>query len=120
MNVTLTPHDLHLLLHAEHMDPFAVLGLQSVGGVLVVRAFRPDAKALSVVDRTNPKTRFPAEKVSNEGVFEARLNGRTEAFDYLLEITSWAGETSQVADPYSFWPLLGNLDMHLFCEGTHY
>ena len=32
MNVTLTPHDLHLLLHAEHMDPFAVLGLQSVGG----------------------------------------------------------------------------------------
>jgi 1,4-alpha-glucan branching enzyme len=120
MNPTLSPHDLHLLLHAEHPDPFAVLGLQSVEGGLVVRAFRPDAKALSVVDRTDPKSRFAGQQISDAGIFEARLDGRKERFDYLLEITNWAGETIQVADPYSFGPLLGELDMHLFCEGNHY
>jgi 1,4-alpha-glucan branching enzyme len=120
MNPTLSAHELDLLLHAEHPDPFAVLGLQSVEGSLVVRAFRPDVKALSVVDRRDPKSRFAGEQISNAGIFEARLNGRKERFDYVLEVTNWAGETIQVADPYSFGPLLGELDMHLFCEGNHY
>ncbi|MBV8814074.1 MAG: 1,4-alpha-glucan branching enzyme, partial [Verrucomicrobia bacterium] len=120
MNPTLSAHDLDLLLHAEHPDPFAVLGLQSVEGNLVIRAFRPDVKALSVVDRMDPKSRFAGEQISNAGIFEARLNGRKERFDYVLEVTNWAGETVQVADPYSFGPLLGELDMHLFCEGNHY
>jgi 1,4-alpha-glucan branching enzyme len=120
MNATLSPHDLSLLLRAEHADPFGVLGLLSVNGTQVVRAFRPDAKTLAVVDRADPKTKFEAQRVGDEGVFEATLNGRTDRFDYLLEVTNWAGNTIQVADPYSFGPLLGELDMHLYCEGTHY
>jgi 1,4-alpha-glucan branching enzyme len=120
MNVTLPPHDLDLLLRAEHADPFGVLGLHSVNDVQVVRAFRPDAKVLAVVDRADPKARFEAQRIADAGVFEATATGRTDRFDYVLEVTNWAGQTTQVADPYSFGPLLGELDMHLFCEGTHY
>jgi 1,4-alpha-glucan branching enzyme len=120
MNATLSPHDLDLLLRADHADPFGVLGLHSINGNQVVRAFRPDAKTLTVVDRANPKSRYVAQKIADEGIFEATADGRTDRFDYLLEVTNWAGETTQLADPYSFGPLLGELDMHLYCEGTHY
>jgi len=120
MNATLSPHDLDLLLRADHSDPFGVLGLHSVNGTQVVRAFRPDAKTLAVVDRADPKTKFVAQRIADEGVFEAIINGRSDRFDYVLEVTNWAGDTIQVADPYSFGPLLGELDMHLYCEGTHY
>ena len=120
MNATLSPHDLDLLLRADHSDPFGILGLQSVNGTQVVRAFRPDAKTLAVVDRADPKTKLVAQRIAAEGVFEAIISGRSDRFDYVLEVTNWAGDTIQVADPYSFGPLLGELDMHLYCEGTHY
>ncbi len=120
MNATLSPQDLNLLLRAEHADPFGVLGLHSVNGTQVVRALRPDAKTLAVVDRADPKTKFEAQRIAEAGVFEAAINGRSDRFDYVLEVTNWAGNTIQVADPYSFGPLLGELDMHLYCEGTHY
>jgi 1,4-alpha-glucan branching enzyme len=113
MNATLSPHDLDLILRAEHADPFGVLGLHSINGNQVVRAFRPDAKTLTVIDRADPKTKFVAQRIADEGVFEAIANGQTDRFDYLLEVTNWAGQTTQVADPYSFGPLLGELDMHL-------
>ena len=82
--------------------------------------FRPDAKTLAVIDRANPTTKFVAQRIAEEGVFEAIANGQPDRFDYLLEVTNWAGETTQIADPYSFGPLLGELDMHLYCKGTHY
>ena len=37
---------------ADHGDPFAVLGVHEVDGHLVVRVFRPDARAVTVQDRT--------------------------------------------------------------------
>jgi len=120
MNATIAPHDIHRLLHAEHDDPFGVLGLHKVDDLWVIRAFRPDAKELEVVDRNQPKRRFSAAKVADEGLFEAQLKGVTEAFDYLLEITTWSGETIQFSDPYSYGPILGELDMHLYKEGNHY
>jgi 1,4-alpha-glucan branching enzyme len=120
MNATVAPHDLHRLLHAQHDDPFAVLGLHEVGDRLVLRAFRPEAKSITVVDRQNPKRRFDADRIADEGFFEATIGEGEPRFDYLLEMITWNGETVQIADPYSFGPILGELDMHLFKEGNHY
>ena len=120
MNTKLSPHDIHRLLHAEHDDPFGVLGLHQIDQSWVVRSLRPDAKELAIVDRHNPHRRFPAVRVAEEGLFEAPLDGVTESLDYLLEVTTWSGETFQVSDPYSYGPILGELDMHLYCAGNHY
>jgi len=57
MIATASPHDLQLLLNAEHPDPFGFLGQQEANGQLVVRAFRPDAKSLTIVDRNDQKRR---------------------------------------------------------------
>jgi 1,4-alpha-glucan branching enzyme len=120
MNVTIAPNDLHRLLHAEHDDPFSVLGPHNAGTQWVVRAFRPEAKALAVVDRHDRSRRFEAQRLAEDGFFEAALGEGVPRFDYLLEITHGNGEVCQTADPYSFEPLLGELDMHLFHEGNHY
>jgi len=120
MTPTTAPHDLHRLLHAEHDDPFAVLGLHEIGKQLVLRAFRPEAKALAVIDRNDTSRRFEANRVAEEGFFEAFIGEDVPRFDYLLEVITWNGDTVRFADPYSFWPILGELDMHLFKEGNHY
>jgi hypothetical protein len=44
MSTTVPPHDIHRLLHAEHDDPFGVLGLHQIDQVWVARCLRPDAK----------------------------------------------------------------------------
>ena len=92
MNAKLPPHDIHRLLHAEHDDPFGVLGLHQIDQTWVVRSLRPDAKVLTVVDRHDAHRRFPAVRIAEEGLFEAELEGVLEAFDYLLEVTTWSGE----------------------------
>ena len=118
---TLAPHDMHRLLNAEHDDPFSLLGMHETGGQWLVRAFRPDAKELTVIDRYNSaRSSFPGDRIANEGLFEARLTGVTSAFDYLLQIVTWSGEILKISDPYSYGPILGELDMHLFKEGNHY
>src|SRR6201987_3711466 len=89
---TLPPHDIHRLLHAEHDDPFGVLGLHQIDQLCVVRSFRPDAKELAIVDRHRHDRRFPAARIAEEGLFEAQLTGVSEAFDYLLEVTTWSGK----------------------------
>src|SRR6202040_2294914 len=104
MKPTLPPHDIHRLLHAEHDDPFGVLGLHQIDQVWVVRSLRPDAKELAIVDRHNVERRFPATRIAEEGLFEAQLEGVSEAFDYLLEVTTWSGEVILASDPYSYGP----------------
>ena len=99
MNATLAPHDVHRLLHAEHDDPFGVLGLHQIDKVWVVRSLRPDAKELAIVDRHHFERRFPAIRIVDEGLFEAQLEGVSEVFDYLLELTTCSGETFQMSDP---------------------
>jgi 1,4-alpha-glucan branching enzyme len=120
MTASLASHDLQRLLRAEHDDPFSVLGLHSGDPFWFVRAFRPEANKLAVLDRNDRSRRFQALKIADEGLFEAELHGVTSPFDYLLEITSWSGETTVISDPYSYGPILGELDMHLYREGNHY
>jgi 1,4-alpha-glucan branching enzyme len=120
MNTTVSAQDIHQLLHAEHNDPFGVLGLHQTDQGWVVRCLRPDAKELAIVDRHNIGRRFPATRVAEEGLFEAQLEGITVAFDYLLQVTTWSGEILLISDPYSYGPILGELDTYLYCEGNHY
>jgi 1,4-alpha-glucan branching enzyme len=93
MNTRIPLRDIHRLLHAEHDDPFGVLGMHQIDQVWVVRCLRQDAKELAIVERHNVERRFPATRIADEGLFEALLEGVSEGFDYLLEVTTWLGET---------------------------
>jgi 1,4-alpha-glucan branching enzyme len=95
-------------------DPFAVLGPHAFGNETIVRAFAPDATAVALLDAGGAELAV-AEPIGY-GVFQALA--ATLPARYLLRITD-AGGTRTIDDPYRFGPLLGELDLWLFAEGTH-
>jgi 1,4-alpha-glucan branching enzyme len=99
---------LEALAAGRHGDPFATLGPH--GGV--VRALLPGAHALSLVDGDGTVLSVATR---HGDVFEAALKAGQA---YKLKI-DWGSAMQIVEDVYSFGPLLSDLDIFLFAEGTH-
>jgi len=119
--ITLTPEALSSLLDASHDDPFAVLGMHTVGDRLVVRVLRPDAREVVLEDRADPARRFPATRIGESDLFEVSIGtGAIPRFAYDLLFTGYNGETWREADPYTFGSRFGPVDFHLFGEGSHW
>ena len=95
-------------------DPHATLGAHAANGGVVVRAFRPEAKAV----RVQPGA-VEAELKDPAGLWEALLPTATLPLAYELEVEYPDGNTYTLRDPYSFLPTLGELDLHLVLEGRH-
>ena len=112
------------LLRAEHPDPLGILGphvVQRDGAArLVVRTIQPYAAEVAVL--IDGET-IPAERVEPAGIFEtllpARITGPLGPERYRLRIRWNDGNSSEIADPYAFPPLLTDFDLHLLGEGTH-
>ncbi len=105
------------LVRGDVSDPSFFLGMHREGGKTVVRVFRPWAERVTIRLTTPENASFLAERVHPAGLFVATLP-KTEDPLYLLEITE-EGQTFLTFDPYAFPPLLTDLDLHLFNEGTH-
>jgi 1,4-alpha-glucan branching enzyme len=112
--------ELRRLVDGEHHDPHALLGAhleQDADGRehVVIRGWRPDAVRMAVLlgdERLEMSREHPA------GVFAAA----PAVFDvprYRLEAELRDGCVLVFDDPYSFWPTLGDLDLHLLGEGRH-
>jgi 1,4-alpha-glucan branching enzyme len=110
---------LRRLLAGEHQDPHAILGAHpaTVDGEsgVVVRAYHPDAVA---ADCLLPDGAQPMQPVQ-DGLFELFLPGAELALDYRLRFRFAGGGTWERGDPYRYLPTLGDVDVHLFSEGTH-
>jgi 1,4-alpha-glucan branching enzyme len=111
---------LHAILEARHGDPFAILGMHQSGEQLVVRIFRPDARAVTVRNLEDPRKTWSAQRIHADGFFQATLEGIAHRFPYELEFTAHNGHIWIERDPYSFPTILGPLDLHLFGEGQHW
>jgi 1,4-alpha-glucan branching enzyme len=97
-------------------DPFGVLGPHDTPMGLVVRTFLPGAAAVEVLARRGGTSLGRLAPVAPPGLFVGRVDS---AEPYLLRIT-WPGTVQETEDPYSFGPLLGDIDLHLFNEGRHF
>ena len=96
-------------------DPHRVLGAHEAdGGGVVVRAYRPEARAV----RVQPAG-VEAELKDPSGLWEALLPKAKLPLAYELEVDYADGRTFTLRDPYSFLPTLGDLDLHLAMEGRH-
>ncbi|MGW1595778.1 1,4-alpha-glucan branching enzyme [Streptomyces sp. NPDC002343] len=101
------------LLSGAHHDPHALLGAHPVPGGTLLRALRPNARAVSVVaDGTRTELR-----PEGDGLFAGVLPG-PDIPSYTLLVAYDDGE-QEVHDPYRFLPALGELDLHLIREGRH-
>jgi 1,4-alpha-glucan branching enzyme len=96
-------------------DPFSYLGPHPGGHGTLVRAFFPGALGVEVLARNDRQSLGRLAPVSSEGLFVGPLS---EFVPYLLRI-EWPHSIQEAEDPFSFGPLLGEVDLHLFSEGTH-
>jgi 1,4-alpha-glucan branching enzyme len=108
---------LDALLLGTLNDPFAVLGRHGTPDGSVVRAFFPGALGIEAraAEDGSLLTQL-ALSPTHEGVFTGPM---PDAGRYVLRI-QWPGGVHETEDPYAFGPLLSDLDLHLFSEGTHW
>ncbi|TAV45051.1 1,4-alpha-glucan branching protein GlgB (plasmid) [Rhizobium leguminosarum] len=104
------------LIEGRHGDPFSILGPHQSGGMTIVRVYLPGAEAVDLIDATSGRVVAPFTIAHLSGLFAATAASRT---GYWLRIT-WPDAVQITEDPYSFGLLLGELDLHLISEGTHY
>jgi 1,4-alpha-glucan branching enzyme len=82
----------------------------------MVRAFLPGARNVEVVRRSDDTLIGRLERGEPDGLFQGLVSERSP---YLLRI-AWPDAVQETEDPYSFGPVLGDLDLHLFSEGRHF
>ncbi len=115
--------ELEQIVHAEHSDPFHVLGPHAVEANgqkrVTIRAFLPGVESANVVF---PGERPPAAmvRVHPEGIFEAILPDNKLPGAYQFSVRYPSGAQAVIEDPYRFPPILSEFDLHLLGEGTHY
>jgi 1,4-alpha-glucan branching enzyme len=119
MNTQESPPDraeIEALAQARHGDPFRLLGPHDGPSGRIIRAFLPGAKAVEVLRRSDGGVIAELREGQSSGVFEGAVGAPVP---YLLRIV-WPGAVQETEDPYSFGPVLGDLDLHLFNEGRHF
>jgi 1,4-alpha-glucan branching enzyme len=106
------------LVNGRDGDPFSVLGMHVIAGDVVVRALLPQASRVAVVDAADGRIAGELALIDPAGLFSGTLVGRGAPFRYRLRVTLGAASTD-IEDPYRFGPILSDLDLYLFGEGTH-
>ncbi len=114
------PEDLERLVAGDHHDPHQILGphLQKDGdgqAHVVIRSWCPDAVGMAVA---TDGAWIQMRRIHAAGVFAGVLQADAVPA-YRLESTDRNGTTTCFDDPYSCWPTLGEMDLHLFGEGRH-
>jgi 1,4-alpha-glucan branching enzyme len=108
--------DADALAAGRHRDPFGVLGPHDGPDGRIIRCFLPGAKSVDVLRRSDRSSLGMLAAGEVSGLFEGVVSDRAP---YLLRI-QWPGDVQETEDPYSFSPVLGELDLHLFNEGRHF
>lgn len=118
----LSDAELESLVGLVHRSPHSLLGMHPLGdgSGVVVRALIPGASRIEV-HATHDRTRKPfvLNRLGNTDLFEATSTQAAHVYAYDLVVTWPDGNRSSSRDPYSFWPTLGDTDLHLFNEGNH-
>jgi len=104
------------LIEGRHGDPFAILGPHQTPEGRVVRVLYPGAIGIELLDRGSNAPLGALEAVHPGGLFAGIVSSNG---GYRLRIT-WPEAVQIIDDPYAFGLVLGDLDLHLISEGTHY
>ncbi len=119
---TIAPEQINRIVWNQHHDPFEVLGPHTIEQdgkrQWVVRAYLPNAQAAAVIV-PEQRREYPMQPVHHPHFFESLL-GIEELANYQLRVFE-SGHERVIYDPYAFRsPLLTDLDLYLFGEGTHH
>jgi len=105
------------ILETDHRDPHHFLGMHQQDGIYYINAYKPSAFRMEVIDLTNHK-QIKMTSVNNSGIFTAVVGEKP--ITYKLKIVEGSGYEWETYDAYAFEPVIQELDMYLFGNGTHY
>src|ERR1700674_4155438 len=116
----LSKEEASAIVAGQHSDPFAFLGMhEDKHGRLLVRTLQPGAERVAVVEVPSGRELTELKKVHPDGLFSGPIPRLRNRFHYLLRVR-WDGADIDIEDPYRFPPMLGEMDVWLLAEGTHY
>ncbi|CDM61043.1 MULTISPECIES: 1,4-alpha-glucan branching protein GlgB [Rhizobium] len=104
------------IVEGRHGDPFSILGPHQYGDLTVIRALLPAAISVDVVEVGTNRVLTRLETIHAGGLFAGAISSPTR---YLFRI-NWPDAMQETEDPYALGLLLGDLDLHLIAQGTHY
>src|SRR5262249_33937574 len=104
------------LVDGRHGDPFSILGPHESLVARVVRVFTPGARKVEAVAGGDGSCLVALDFAPPAGLFAGPVDGSRS---YRLRI-HWPDAIQEVEDAYGFGLLLGELDLHLIRQGTHY
>lgn len=124
MPTTLNTNEIKNLISGKLHDPFSILGAHPLQNKqndpgIVVRAFLPGARSVSVLD-LDPKKKHNASLIDDQGLFETTLPGITNIIPYRLQVDFGIEPLSTFYDCYSFSPVISDYDLYLYNQGNHY
>ncbi|MGB2984814.1 MAG: 1,4-alpha-glucan branching protein GlgB [Phycisphaerae bacterium] len=115
------PSDWARLRAIDHTEPHCVLGAHpAVRGDttgVVIRALHPDATGIECL--LDGGETVVLEPIEEGGLFATFLEGARLPLTYRLRFRFANGNVWERGDPYRFAPTLGDVDLHLFNEGSH-
>jgi 1,4-alpha-glucan branching enzyme len=118
----LSDREMSQILRNELHDPFDTLGMhrEKQGGISV-RAYVPEAKALTVLSHEKSRgiISAPMQRIHHDGIFEIYFPECKDCFKYQLQAELHDGGQKTFADPYSFLPIIPEQARYLFNEGNN-
>ena len=119
MENLLSKEEMEAIINGDHGNPFAVLGIHKDKGSkeVFIRTYQPHAKSVELINEKGDSLGF-FTKLDERGFFQINLGPR-ENFKYKLKLENDLNQFYELHDPYSFSPVLGDIDVYLLAEGNH-
>ena len=112
-----TQHDLKRLQTGTHHDPFHYLGWQALKQGWLLRVFMPAAEQIKWGEQ-------PFQHAQGSDCFELPVADKPSEALEQHPLLHWQSKQDQqwyeTRVPYTFGPILGELDLHLLGEGKHW
>jgi len=109
--------EMDTILSASHNNPYHILGQHNYETFYYINVFKPSAVKIDLINLKNNQI-IPMEKLGASGFYSAQVGSKK--IQYKLKIEESSGYKWEVCDAYSFGPVLQELDLYLFSQGTHY
>ncbi|MFC1617007.1 1,4-alpha-glucan branching protein GlgB [Candidatus Margulisiibacteriota bacterium] len=111
------------IIYSYHHNPYEVLGKHEIKinkrTCTVIRAFRPGAKELVIMDPKNPRRQFKMQPKYDAHFFEYVFTKKIPFKYYQIKAIYHDNHSETFFDPYSFTKsIFTKDDLYLFAEGT--
>ncbi len=109
--------DIEEIVYSESDDPHRLLGAQRAGSKLLIQAFFPDAKSVTVRSADGSRA-YPMECADSAGFYAVLVPEKTDfAYEYL--VNDGIKEESR-KEVYRYEPVITKKDAEKFHAGIHY